>query len=111
MDSAPWLPLLLTAFVTALLSSALTLGVAWWLFQNRWRPRVEAELETRFRERLDEAKEALGEVIRERVRQGVLEAVAELSSPEGLRQTAGGLAKAGSDLVARGLGSLLGGKG
>jgi hypothetical protein len=99
---------LATALLTALLSSAVTLGLGYLALRRWWLPRIEAEVEARYRAHLAEALDRLGEVVQERVRRGVVEGAAELSSPEGLRGTAesvaGSLGKVGAELLARGLG-------
>ena len=88
------------ALVSAFLSSAFTLGVAWWI----WHRRLSARLETR----LEELGRELGETVRRKVRQGVLEAIAGAPSLEvisGAGRTAAGSAV---DLLKGGLSTILG---
>lgn len=96
---------LLLALFTAVLSSALTLGVAWWLWERRLRRRLETRLEAR----LAGVREELGETIRQRVRQGILDGVAAIPSAEVIRGTQKSLADAAAELVRGGVSSLLGG--
>lgn len=98
---------LLTAVLAAVLASACTLGAAWWLWERRVRPRVEADFEAR----LAAAREELGETIQQRVRQGILDGVAGIPSMEVLRGTQKTVADAAVELVRGGLSSLLGGPG
>ncbi len=97
----------LFALLTAVLASALTLGAAYYLFQRRWRPRLEDELRAREAE-LDKKLEDYGEEIRERVRQGIVDGVAAIPSSETIREGTRSLAKTGADIVSAGLETLLG---
>lgn len=97
----------LTAVLAALLASACTLGAAWWLWERRLRPRVEADFEAR----LATVRAELGETIQERVRQGILDGIAAIPSMDLLRGTQSSLADAAVELVRGGLSSLLGGPG
>lgn len=96
---------ILLMLLTAVLSSALTLGAAWWLWDRRLRRR----LESRFAELREELGEELGETIRIKVRQGVLDAVAAIPSGELLRNTQRGITDTAVGIVRGGLSSLLGG--
>ena len=102
---------------SAMLASACTLGLAGYLFDRRYKKRLEAELEERveayrrrFQAVLDEEIERLGDLIEERVRKGVLDAVASLPSSEVVRETTQSVARTGLDLMEAGLGTLLGAK-
>lgn len=92
---------LLTILLTAVLSSLLTLGLAYWYFDRRLKRRLD--------QRLTELQEEFGSVIQERVRRGVLEGVASIPSAEVLKDTGQTLSTAAGDLVRNGLGTLLGG--
>lgn len=97
----------LTAVLAAALASACTLGAAWWLWERRVRPRVEADFEAR----LEAIRAELGDTIQERVRQGILDGVAAIPSMDLLRGTQKSVADAAVELVRGGLSSLLGGSG
>jgi hypothetical protein len=97
----------LTAVLAALLASACTLGAAWWLWERRLRPRVEADFEAR----LAAVRAEMGETIRERVRQGILDGVAAIPSLDVVRGAQKTVADAAVELVRGGLSSLLGGPG
>lgn len=91
---------LVLAAVTAVLSSACTLTVAWWLWERRLRRRLETRLEA--------IRQDLGETIQQRVRQGILDGIAAIDASTLLRGTQKGLADAAAELVRGGLSSLLG---
>ncbi len=80
---------------SAVLASVCTLGLAGYLFDRRYKKRLEAELDERV------------EAYRKRF-QAVLDAVASLPSSEVLRETTRSAAKTGLDLMEAGLGTLLG---
>ncbi len=91
---------LLIAIITAVLTSAATLGAAWWLFEKRYRERLEQALE--------EQLAGLGDLIEDRVRRGVLRAVADLPPTAVLRETTTAVTRTGASLVEDGLNVLLG---
>lgn len=91
---------------TALLSSLFTLGLAYWVYLRKIRPRLEQEIERK----LARMEEELGHLIRARVRQGVLDAVAALPSASVLRETQKTVARTAADLVEGGLAALWGEK-
>ncbi|MDY7094938.1 MAG: hypothetical protein SX243_18345 [Acidobacteriota bacterium] len=93
------------ALSTAVLSSALTLTVAYLFFQRRWE-----EEQQKLEQRLEEAIEELGIVIEDRVRRGVLDAIRQIPSAEVLSGTTRTVAQTGADLVGYGLSALLGRK-
>jgi len=95
---------ILLVVVTALLSSACTLGAAWWL----WERRLRSRLDHRIAELRGEVNEELGETIRRQVRQGILDGVAAIPSGELLRNTQRGLTDTAAELVRGGLSSILG---
>ncbi len=66
--------LLVVIIATALLSSAITLGTVWLVFQYIVKPRYEAEVKPRLEAQLDTQLE----VLREKVKQGVIDAGVEL---------------------------------
>jgi hypothetical protein len=90
---------LLTILSTAVLSSLLTLALAYWYFDRRLKRRLD--------QRLSELQEEFGSVIQERVRRGVLEGVASIPSAEVLKDTGQTLSTAAGDLVRSSLGTLL----
>ena len=90
---------LLTILSTAVLSSLLTLVLAYWYFDRRLKRRLD--------QRLTELQEEFGSVIQERVRRGVLEGVASIPSAEVLKDTGQTLSAAAGDLVRNSLGTLL----
>lgn len=86
--------------VTACLSSAFTLGLAWWIWERRLRKRLEDEIER--------LAEVLGETVRERVRQGALDAAADLPSMEVIGGVSRTVADTAVDLLRGGLDTILG---
>ena len=101
----------LTIVATALLSSALTVGLAWWLYQRRLKAELEAQLESAVAEvdgKLRQALEALGDIVEERVKQGILNGVAAIPSSEVLADTTKSVARTGAELATKGLSALLG---
>jgi len=91
---------LITILSTAVLSSVLTLALAYWF--------VEKHLKRRFELRLKELQEELGSALQERVKQGVVEGVASIPSTEVLKGTGQALSATAGDLVRSGLETLLG---
>ena len=114
-----WTQALITV-LGAVLSSALTLGIAYAFFERHYKLRLQRELDEqvdeylrRFRVLLDEEVEKVEEVgksIETRVRKGVLDAVAALPSSEVLHGTAQSAVQTGVDLVETGLQAFLGSK-
>lgn len=110
-----WTQILLTV-LGAVLSSALTLGVAYVFFEKRYKLRLQREVDERvadyqesFRGVLDEEVDKVGEVIEARVRKGVLDAVAALPSSQVIQETTQSAVQTGVDLVEAGLKTFLGG--
>lgn len=111
-----WAQVLLTV-LGAMLSSALTLGLAAYVFERRYKDRLRREIEERadeyaerLRQVLDEEIEKAGEMVEQRVRQGVLKAVADIPSSEVLQDTTQNVVQTGVDLVEAGLHTFLGTK-
>ncbi len=98
---------ILFALATAALSSALTLGLAYYLYRKRWLPRLEEELRTR-EALLDEKLAAFGERLEGHVRRGIVDGVAALPSSEVIREGTRSLARTGLEVMNAGLDSLLG---
>lgn len=101
----------------AVVSSALTLGVAYYFFERHYRQRLEEELDQkvdeyqqRFQEVLDDEVRKVGTVIETRVRKGVLDAVASIPSSEVIQGTTQSVVQTGVDLVEAGLETFLGTK-
>lgn len=97
------------ALVSAALSSALTLGVAYWLFRRRWLPRLEDELRAR-EAALDVKLAAFGERLEGHVKKGIVDGVTAIPSSEVLRESGRSLARTGAEVVTAGLETLLGGR-
>jgi len=95
-----WFELVVAIVATALLSSAATLGLAYWFFKRYFQPELESKLE--------KLKRDVGEVIEARVRKGFLDGVSSLYSAEGIRDTTRNMAKTGVTLVNERLNSILG---
>lgn len=85
---------------SALLSSGLTLGLAWWI----WRRRLAARLETR----LEELGVELAETVRAGVRQGVLEGIADAPSLEVISGAGRTMAESAVEALKGGLDTILG---
>ena len=97
------------ALISAALSSALTLGVAYWLFRRRWLPRLEDELRAR-EAALDAKLAAFGEVLEAHVKKGIVDGVTAIPSSEVIREGTRSLARTGAEVVTAGLETLLGGR-
>ena len=101
----------------AVLSSTLTLGLAYLFFEKHYRLRLQREVDEqvedyleRFRDVLGEEVEKASKTVRAQVRQGVLDAVADLPSAEVIQGTTQSAVRAGVDMVEAGLKTFLGGK-
>jgi len=99
----------------AVLSSALTLGLAYVFFEKRYKQRLQREIDERveeylasFQAVLDEEVEKVGSTIEARVRKGVLDAVAALPSSEVIQGTTQSAVQTGVDLMEAGLQAFLG---
>lgn len=108
--------LVLLTISGAVLSSLLTLGLAYLVFERHTKARLRREIEeqveeatARMRQVLEQEIDRAGEVIEERVRQGVLKAVTDLPSSEILRGTTQNVVRTGVDLMEAGLDTFLGG--
>ena len=102
----------------AVLSSTLTLGLAYVVFEKRYKRRLQQEVDERvedylqsFRSTLDEEIEKAGKTLQARVRQGVLDGVAALPSSEVIQGTTQSAVRAGVDIVEAGIKTFLGGQG
>lgn len=96
------------AILTAVMSSAMTLLVLWWLYRRRAQKPLEAKLnqvadviQQRVREGVTEAGEELMPDFRRNVALGFQDAVTTMSTPQGM-------AKTGADIVEEGLSVLFG---
>ena len=92
---------LLWAVVTAVLSSALTLGIAYWAFERHFKQQILDHID----EQVDKTLEELGQAVEERVKQGVIDGVASIPSSEVIAGATRTAARSGVDLVS----TLLGG--
>jgi len=90
----------LLALLTAVVSSLLTLGLAYWILKRRFQDRLEA--------RLAEIREEFGREIQLRVREGIVDGVTSLPSAEVLGRTQRTVTGTAADLFRAGLGTLFG---
>lgn len=102
-------------FGTALLSSSLTLGLVYLIYQASWKKRLYAEMDEyadiikqKLKEGAIEAGEELLPDFRAHVREGFKEAMTDSLKGELLERSAREVARSGSDLVESGLNLLLG---
>jgi len=86
---------------TAIFSSLLTLGLVYWLWSRRLRPRLE--------QRMEAALAEFGETLRQQVQQGVLDGLKSISAKQVMSGTRDVLTRTAEGLVKGGLVSLLGG--
>lgn len=89
----------MTIIATAVLSSLLTVTLAFLWFRYRTRPSLMRQLDDEFRERLQEASEVIGERVEDSVRQGLVEGVSALPTREVLEGTTRTLAKTSAEMV------------
>ncbi len=101
----------------AVVSSVLTLVLAYRYFDRYYKKRLMKEIDQRaddhrrrFQGMLDEEIEKAGKTVETRVRQGVLDAVASLPSSEVIQDTTQSVVQTGVDLVEAGLSTFLGKK-
>ncbi len=97
--------------MTAVLSSVITLALAYLIWALAARRRLErriAELESHLDRQLEEFRERLGETIRERVRQGVLDGVASIPTAKLLRGAGRTVTDSAGELIRGGLDAILG---
>ena len=102
---------------SALLSSGLTLTLAFLLFDRSYKRRLQREIDERLaafvrdlQRAIDQEVVKAGDLIETRVRQGMLEAIANIPSPQVIQKTTDTVVKTGVDLVEAGLNTFLGGK-
>lgn len=81
----------LFAALTAVLSSILTLALAWYAFRHHLQERLDAALSERLQD--------LGEIIEQRVRKGVLDAVADIPSTDVIKDTTRTMTRTGASLL------------
>ena len=93
---------LATIVITALLSSALTIAAAWFVFERYLKPALI--------EALSEELAETGEMIEKRVRKGVVDGIAAAAGGEVLRDTTRRVTETGARVFEEGLGALLGTK-
>ncbi len=91
--------LIITIIATALLSSLLTLAIAQYVFNKKFKNQYESGLA----KAIEQFKQEVGPEIEARVKQGVLEGIKSLPSKEILRDTTRSIAKTGLDIVGDGL--------
>jgi len=92
---------LLWVLLTAFLSSMLTLGLGYWLFERYLKNQILEHVDRH----VDEAIEDLGREVETRVKQGVIDGIAAIPSSEVIVGATRSAARSGADLVS----TLLGG--
>lgn len=105
------LPQILTIVLTALLTSALTVGGAWWLYRRHLRRELDEQLAAAIEDleaRLQVISKDLGDTIETRVRQGVVKGVTDLPSSDVFVDTTRTVARTGAEIAGTALGALLG---
>jgi predicted DNA-binding protein len=90
----------LIILATSLLSSTLTIVLAWALYERRLR----RDLERRLKDLHDE----IGRTVEVRVKRAVVESLADMNTVDVLRDTTWKAARSGGDLLSDGLNVLLG---
>jgi len=95
----------IAVLVTAVLSSALTVWLLQWVYENRIRDELEAEINSR----LQAALAQFEEVLQERVRQGVVDGVSAIPSVEVLAGASRTMTDTAAEIVKGGLSAFLGG--
>ncbi len=108
---SPFLVVLSTALLSALLTAALFGAlVRWWLLP-RLRAQVDDEVEratARMRAELDEATVRLGDEVEKRVRQGIVDGVAAIPSSEVVQGATRTVARTGAEILGAGLDTIFG---
>jgi len=109
--------LILLVVTSALLSSGLTLTVAFYFFDRYYKHRLQREMDDRVAAYTKELQEAIdqeivkaGDVIESKVQQGMLEAISSIPSSQVIQKTTDTVVKTGADLVEAGLSTFLGGR-
>lgn len=98
----------LTIILTALASALCTCLILGWWWQYRARPRLMAQLDDEFRQRLKEASDVMSARVEEAVRKGVRDGFTSLASREVLEGTTRNIARTGAGLVEDSIGRILG---
>lgn len=83
----------------AVFSALLTLVIGYSVYMRFLLPRLQAEIDKQFDEKLEQAVEVLSVEIKEAVRKGVLRAVSDIPSTDTLRETTQTLAKTGVEIM------------
>ena len=110
MTGQDWIQVAVTAALSGLVASLLTLGLTWAVLRRAAARRFAAEkakLEAELDAKIDDALRRLGEIMEERVRRGVVDGVSSLPSAEVVRSTSRAVARTGAELVEHGLSALL----
>ncbi len=117
VDSMTVASQVLLVVTSALLSSGLTLVVAFFFLDRYYKRRLQREIDDRvatYTERLQEAIDQevvrAGDLIEARVRQGMLEAIASIPSSQVILKTTDTVVKTSVDIVEAGLSTFLGGR-
>lgn len=110
------LELMMAVMATAVLSSVLTLGVAWWFYRTRIEPqlpsrlsKVQAEFQERVRLGVLEAGEELLPAFRKQVAAGFRDAINGVATERLGESTARAMSR-GADIFEKGLRGLFGGR-
>ena len=98
-----WLAIVATALLSGLFTCLL---MGYWIRVYLW-PRLMAEIDEEFRQRLKEASDVLGDRVERSVRKGVVDGVTSLASREVLSGTTRNIARGGAELVEESLGWIL----
>ncbi len=99
MPTSP-LAVILILLLTAVLTSAITLGVGYWIYDRHLKARVQ--------QAVDEKIEKLGATMEERVRNGIVQGVASIPSVEVIRGTTRTMAETGVNIIGESLGAIFG---
>ena len=94
----------ITIIVTAIIVSAATAGLSYWVIMKKIKPRIEEDLDFIIQRRMEE----LTNEIKVGVSQGIVDGVSKIPSLEVLEGTTRSIAKAGAGLVEGGLTTLFG---
>lgn len=90
----------MTAVLSAVFSSVLTVWLAWFFFRRYLRVQLER--------RLQDYHEDMGRIVENRVRKAVAESLNDANSAEVLRDKTWQVARTGADIVNDGISALLG---
>lgn len=101
---APWLMILLTGLVSAVLTVS---GIAVWMHFHM-APRMAEDLEELLGREAERAADLMAEKVEEGVRRGVIDGVTQLPTREVLQDTTRNMARTSVEIVESRLGSIFG---